>query len=337
MATGWPNVISTARKTRSSWALFAGTAASQAKTRSRLVSSRLRSLSDRLGLLVQRTQQDAKALIAAARTELAKSASGLVGKAREGRTFGVLGEKVAARLSSLSFSGLGSKTGLMHAVKGQGFVAAGLATGVALLAVLIAGYTQLAPSAEASLTFPIPERPISAGTPRVDAISDEGADAINSILSYVAAQSSSPGRAAPAPTNPILAKVAAMDGFDEFTRVANTVDLGQLLEPGQPYTIFLPNDEAFAKLGRGELEGLLQPTGHERLLTLLSHHIVPERVTLDGLKHDSGPHISLAGHEVPLDGGDAVRVGGAGIVDTDLEADNSILHVIDGVLAVPQL
>ncbi len=334
---GWPRLVSKARKVRSSCADLAKIAAKQGHVWAKKAGIRLTSSFQQLGPLTHRTLGSATASIAKRGANLAKTASGLVAGARSSAPFSAFLERLTPRLPSFNLSGIGSKIRAIPAIKGSNLAATGLAAASVALAVLIVGYTQLAPSAEASLTFPLPERPVSADLSRADAAFDESADPLDSILSYIVAQSSTSEPEAPGFASPVLAKVAALEGFDEFLRAAKIVDLEQLLTPGEAYTIFLPNDAAFAKLDPEEVEDLLEPTGHERLLTLLSHHIVRERMTLDGLKSGAGPHMSLAGRELSVGGGDSVQVGDASIVDTDLEAANSILHVIDGVLAFPEL
>ena len=335
--TAWPNVISHALKALRSCAAFGKGLASQAQVRSASAKSGLLSLYQKLGTFLQRTQESAKVPIADKRATLTKTSPGLLERGKTWSALSVPFERLTAKLSSLRQSCVGPITTLVTTIKGHGLVAVGIAAASVAIAVLTLGYTQVAPSAEASLTFPIPERPPSVEPSGADAIVDESANAIESIISYIADQPQVFEREALSSSNPILATVAAMDGFDEFVRAANTVDLGQLLEPGEAYTIFLPNDGAFARLGRDEIERLFEPTGHERLLSLLSHHIVPERITLENLKRSADLPVSLAGRDLQIDKSGDVRIGNANIVDTNLEAANSILHVIDSVLVFPEL
>ena len=145
---------------------------------------------------------------------------------------------------------------------------------------------------------------------------------------------SSPRSASYAEVGALLSRAETIDGLGQFTRAAEIVGLERLLRPGERYTIFAPNDEAFAKLAPGEVDGLLEPTGHERLLTLLSHHILPQRLSFDDLVGEVGEVGTLAGQTVTVDGAEVVRIGGASMVETDLEAKNGVLHVIDRVLPI---
>ena len=134
--------------------------------------------------------------------------------------------------------------------------------------------------------------------------------------------------------SPVLAQAGAEEGLSQFVRAAEVVGLEKLLEPGEDYTIFAPSDEAFARLVAGEFERLLDPSGHERLLTLLSHHVLPGRLNVDNLQGDVREYTSLAGEALQIDATAAIDIGGAGLIRPGLEAENGILHVIDQVLPI---
>lgn len=44
-----------------------------------------------------------------------------------------------------------------------------------------------------------------------------------------------------------------------------------------PFTVFAPTDEAFAKLPAGTVEDLLKPENKEKLVAILTYHVVPGR------------------------------------------------------------
>jgi uncharacterized surface protein with fasciclin (FAS1) repeats len=332
-AQGWPRVTSEIDKLHLISRDAAKTMGSLAQMSAQTAFRRLTTQLQQLGAGLSRIRESAKPLMARNMANSAKWASWLAASKSIGGTFSACFEKWTSWLSSFDLSSIRRNS----VPNGSSLAAAGIAATLFALAFLAGGHTQIAPSAQASLTFPLPERPVVADPTTVDAALEESADAIERILTYVAARSTEQEDEAFADVNPILAKMEAMEGFDEFVRAAKTVDLEQLLKPGEAYTIFLPNDAAFAKLDQNEIEGLLDPTGHERLLMLLSHHIVPVRMTLDDLKRGNGQHLSLADRELTVRGGNAVQIGDASIVDADLEGDNSILHIIDRVLTIPEL
>lgn len=229
---------------------------------------------------------------------------------------------------------------------------AGISVASIVFLVAAFGPSPLGPSASASLTFPIPERPSAAWASltfadpwwsdhengdqaalAAGAVKPALSDPIAGMIAHV-----SQGRlrsATAIDANPVLSGLGAIEGLAAFTRAAEVVGLAALLRSGNSYTIFAPNDAAFAKLAPGEFDRLLEPAGHLRLLSLLSHHIVPERLTFDDLAGRVGEYISLAGQPLTIDATEVVRVGGAGMIEADLDAEGGIFHVIDGVLVLP--
>ncbi len=331
----WPHVASAAQRAVLSVAssLTAGAQAAAEK-----MSLYLGQSVQWLSVVIHKIGQRTKLLIANLGPSLAKTSGGGVTGGLKGALLRLPLSRLAVGLPSLASSGLGRGMVLPGFKPVPRMAVVGLAAASIVIGVLLAAQTQFTPSASASLTFPLPERPGSDSQTIASAKLDESADAIENIIDYVAGQTPASERELLANGHSIIETVAAMDGFDEFVRAAKTVDLAQILAPGETYTIFLPSDEAFAKLGRDEVEDLLDPTGHERLLTLLSHHIIPERVTLNTLKSSSRPHVSLAGRELTIDGGgEAIRIGDVHIVDTGPEVENSIFHVINRVLTYPEL
>ncbi|MEM9440194.1 MAG: fasciclin domain-containing protein [Pseudomonadota bacterium] len=331
----WPHVASAAQRAGLSVAssLTAGAQAAAEK-----MSLYLGQSVQWLSVVIHKIGRRTKLSIADLGPNLAKRSGGGVTGGLNGALLRLPLSRLAVGLPSLASSGLGRGVALPGFKPVPRMAVVGLAAVSIVIGVLLAAQTQFTPSASASLTFPLPERPGSDSQAIANAKLDESADAIENIIDYVAGQTPASERELLANGHSIIETVAAMDGFDEFVRAAKTVDLDQILAPGETYTIFLPSDEAFAKLGRDEVEDLLDPTGHERLLTLLSHHIIPERVTLNTLKSGSRPHVSLAGRELTIDGGgEAIRIGDIHIVDTGPEVENNIFHVINRVLTYPEL
>lgn len=217
----------------------------------------------------------------------------------------------------------------------SGVAVAGL---VAISMVLMIAASSLGPSAPSisgALTLPIPERTETIPTvgETASAETETPSGPLAGIVSYVGERFVSP--AGPATTSPVLAKVGALEGVGQFARAAELAGLQRLLQPGQDYTIFAPNDAAFAKLAPAEIERLLQPEGRERLLALVSHHVVPGRLTFDDIAGSARAYTSLSGQPVPIDAADVIRIGEASLIDADLVADDGVIHVIDTLLIPP--
>jgi len=112
-------------------------------------------------------------------------------------------------------------------------------------------------------------------------------------------------------------------------------DLVDVLKGDGPYTVFAPTNEAFAALPKGTLEMLLKPENKEKLVQILTYHVVPGKVMSsdlsDGMmaKTANGSKIKISLEK------SSVRINGANVVAADIKAANGVVHVIDQVILPP--
>src|SRR2546430_16540256 len=89
-----------------------------------------------------------------------------------------------------------------------------------------------------------------------------------------------------------------------------------------PFTIFAPTDQAFAKLPPDMWPTLLKPVNKAKLVSFLTHHIVPSKVVPDSLK--DGPITTLNGRDISVsrapDG--KIKAGNAIVTAPSLMASN---------------
>ncbi|CAA9539175.1 MAG: Sensory subunit of low CO2-induced protein complex, putative [uncultured Thermomicrobiales bacterium] len=118
----------------------------------------------------------------------------------------------------------------------------------------------------------------------------------------------------------------------QFTTLVTAVQAAGLVDtlkgPG-PFTVFAPTDDAFAKLPDGTVEGLLNDI--PQLTAVLTYHVVPGRVMAADVVGLSSA-TTVQGQDLSIDTADGVKVDGANVVQTDIEADNGVIHVIDSVV-----
>jgi len=130
-----------------------------------------------------------------------------------------------------------------------------------------------------------------------------------------------------------IVEVASEAGsFSTLIAAARAAGLAEALSSQGPLTVFAPTDEAFAELGTETINELLRPENKQRLADILKYHVISGRVYSDQAL-DAGTAETLQGESVDftLRSGTA-RVDGAGIVATDIEASNGVIHVIDRVI-----
>ena len=124
----------------------------------------------------------------------------------------------------------------------------------------------------------------------------------------------------------------AAGSFKTLAAALTAAGLADTLKGEGPFTVFAPTDEAFAKLPAGTVESLLKPENREKLVAILTYHVVPGKVLAkDVVKLKSAKTVN--GKEVTVKVGDAgVMVDGAKVVATDIETSNGVIHVIDSVI-----
>ncbi len=128
----------------------------------------------------------------------------------------------------------------------------------------------------------------------------------------------------------IVAVAQAAGGFETLLAAATAADLVATLQSEGPFTVFAPTDEAFAKIPQDQLQALLG--NKEALQKVLLYHVVPGRVAASQVVNLSTAE-TAAGQNVSIvvENG-SVKVDGANVVATDIEATNGIIHVIDQVI-----
>lgn len=106
-----------------------------------------------------------------------------------------------------------------------------------------------------------------------------------------------------------------------------------------PYTLFAPNDAAFAKVPQAIVNRLSDPKNTEELLRALSYHVVVDKaLTAAQLRAMSSPtrHKTLSEEFVTIVArNNQIKVNNATVIATDLRASNGIIHTLDTVLFAP--
>lgn len=138
------------------------------------------------------------------------------------------------------------------------------------------------------------------------------------------------------PTVEPIPEVAEKAGkFSTLLTAASKAGLVDALSSEGPLTVFAPTDEAFAKLPEGTIESLLKPENKEKLAAILKYHVVPGRI-YSTQAVESGSAKTLQGSSLKISTkGDKAWVNKAGLVSTDIDASNGVIHVIDSVLLPP--
>ncbi|ANV86156.1 MULTISPECIES: fasciclin domain-containing protein [Cyanophyceae] len=119
------------------------------------------------------------------------------------------------------------------------------------------------------------------------------------------------------------------EGFSTLVAAVQAAGLVETLAGEGDFTVFAPNDDAFAKLPPGTVQTLVQ--NPPQLARILTYHVAAGRLTKDDLIK-LGEVTSIEGSPIPINGEDDFEVKNATVLAADIEADNGIIHVIDNVI-----
>ncbi|MCB1498808.1 MAG: fasciclin domain-containing protein [Bauldia sp.] len=122
--------------------------------------------------------------------------------------------------------------------------------------------------------------------------------------------------------------------FNTLVAAVKAADLVDTLKGAGPFTVFAPTDEAFAALPAGTVDDLLKPENKEKLVAVLTYHVVPGKVMSSDLT-DGMMAKTVEGADVTIDLDNGVMVNDAKVVTADIAADNGVIHVIDKVILPP--
>jgi uncharacterized surface protein with fasciclin (FAS1) repeats len=130
----------------------------------------------------------------------------------------------------------------------------------------------------------------------------------------------------------IVETAIAAGSFETLVAAVKAAGLVETLQGDGPFTVFAPTDEAFAKLPAGTVESLLKPENRDKLIAVLTYHVVPGRLMAKDVVGEKYLK-SVQGQKIKVSlKGDSAMVDDARIVKTDIETSNGVIHVIDSVI-----
>ena len=132
----------------------------------------------------------------------------------------------------------------------------------------------------------------------------------------------------------IVDTAVAAGSFNTLAAALTAAGLIETLKGPGPFTVFAPTDAAFAALPAGTVEDLLKPENKDKLIAILTYHVVAGKVMstdlTEGMKAKT---VNGAEITITLEGG--AKVNGAVISAADIMATNGVIHVIDQVILPP--
>lgn len=137
----------------------------------------------------------------------------------------------------------------------------------------------------------------------------------------------------------IVEIIVADDRFDTLEIAVITAELDDDLAGDGPFTVFAPTDDAFDLLGAGTIASLLETANRAVLINILTYHVyegaveAADAIALDGTAVEM---LNTANLRFDVVGTDLILnlngVREALVIETNINASNGIIHVIDAVL-----
>jgi uncharacterized surface protein with fasciclin (FAS1) repeats len=130
----------------------------------------------------------------------------------------------------------------------------------------------------------------------------------------------------------IIDTAVAAGTFKTLAAAVGAAGLVETLKGPGPFTVFAPNDAAFAKLPAGTVETLIKPENKAKLAGILTYHVVAGKVmAAEVVKITSAKTVNGQSAKVAVVDG-KVKLDGATVIATDIVCDNGVIHVIDSVI-----
>lgn len=126
----------------------------------------------------------------------------------------------------------------------------------------------------------------------------------------------------------IVDTAVSAGSFKTLATALGAAGLVDTLKGKGPFTVFAPNDAAFAKIPKADLDALLKDKA--KLTAVLTYHVVPGKVMAANVK--AGKLKTVQGSDLTITTSNGVMVNNAKVIKTDIVADNGVIHVIDTVL-----
>jgi len=122
--------------------------------------------------------------------------------------------------------------------------------------------------------------------------------------------------------------------FENLVEALRASGLDELLSGTDIYTLLAPSDTAFGRLPEKTVDRLLEDL--PRLRCVLRYHILPGRYVAADLAKTSSVK-TLQGEDLEVNAEGGITIGGASVVDPDIETDNGVIHIIDRVLLLKRM
>ena len=120
--------------------------------------------------------------------------------------------------------------------------------------------------------------------------------------------------------------------FTTLVTAVKAADLVETLQGSGPFTVFAPNDDAFAKVPKDALNALIADKA--ALTSVLTYHVISGEVLAKDAEQLDGKDVkTINGQSFKITVKDGnIMIDGARVIATDIRCSNGVIHVIDAVI-----
>jgi uncharacterized surface protein with fasciclin (FAS1) repeats len=135
----------------------------------------------------------------------------------------------------------------------------------------------------------------------------------------------------------IVDTAVSAGSFKTLVAAVKAAGLVDTLKGEGPFTVMAPTDAAFAKLPEGTVESLLKPENKDKLVAILTYHVIPGKaMAADVVKLDGKSVKTVEGSPAKISvDGSTVMIQNAKVLKADIACTNGVIHVIDTVILPP--
>ena len=139
----------------------------------------------------------------------------------------------------------------------------------------------------------------------------------------------------PAMAKDIVDTAVSAGKFNTLVAAVKAAGLVDTLKSQGPFTVFAPTDEAFAKLPAGTVETLLKPENKQKLVSILTYHVIPGAVKSGDIAGKKIAVKTVQGQDIKVNATKGVMINDAKVAMADIVTSNGVIHVIDMVILPP--
>lgn len=149
------------------------------------------------------------------------------------------------------------------------------------------------------------------------------------------------GGAMMTPDRDIVANASDASNVTTLVALVKQADLVETLQGEGPFTVFAPDNDAFAALPKKTTDSLMMDENKKQLATILTYHVVPgeyDAAKITELANNGETLTTVEGGKLtPVVKGDKVEIEDESgntvtVTQADVKSSNGVTHIIDGVL-----